>query len=198
MENKGKEKYISSYNIKDEINPLIQNLQITENIINKYNSRIDFKNPHIDPCFDIMLFLTKYLISIVSCLNYGETIEIYENNKTKMLRLYDFICYEFKRLRNKYEDFNENYFNYDEEFIFLTNIKKIFELEELKQSLIAENFIKFLNINIINMNKFLQQCREEQFKVNSKGIKKLKKLVNFFSNLCFSISIKNNIYNLIF
>ena len=178
IENKGAEKYITNKNIKEEINPLIQNLQTSENIINKYNERIEFKNPHIDPCFEIILLLTKYLINIISCfINSGNSVEIYENNKTKMLRLYDFICYDFKRLRNKYEDLNENYFNYDEEFILLTNIKKIFELEEIKQSLIAEGYLKLLQNYIKKLNNFLQFCRDELFEVSVKDIKKMKKLV---------------------
>lgn len=181
IENKAAELLLPNKNLKEEINPLIHNLQITENIINKYNDRIDYKNPHIDPCLEIILLLTKYLISIISCFNTSNLDpDTYENNKTKMLRLYDFTTFEFKRLRNKYEDLNESYFNYDEEFILLTNIKKIFELEEIKQSLIAEGYLKLLDSYLRKLNSFLLFCREALFKVEPKDIKKLKKMVNKF------------------
>jgi len=164
--------------LKEELNPLIINLQKTENIINKYNERIDYKNPHIDPCFEIILLLTKYLLNIISCFNMGKVAtEAFENNKSRMLRLHDFVSYEFKRLRNKYEDLNESYFNYDEEFILLINIKKIFELEEIKQSLVAEGYVKLLDSYVRRLNRFLISCREALFKVELKEIKTCKKMV---------------------
>lgn len=186
IEIKAAEIFTPAKNLKEEIIPLTHNLQTTENIINKYNERIEYKNPHIDPCLEIILLLTKYLLNIIACLNLSNfPSEAYESNKTKMLRLLDFISYEFKRLRNKYEDLNESYFNFDEEFILLTNIKKIFELEEIKQSLIAEGYLKCLDLYIRKLNSFLLFCRETLFKVEQKDIKKLNKMVTnvfiFFS-----------------
>jgi len=191
-ENKAVEKSKYNKNLKEEINPLIQDLKITENMINKYNERIDYKNPHIDPCLEIILLLTKYLLNIISCFQLGSSAsETYETNKTKMLQLLDFISYELKRLRNKYEDLNESYFNYDEEFILLTNIKKIYELEEIKQSLIAEGYLKLLDSYVRKLNRFLLFCREMLFKVEINDIKKLKKMVKKFSFFLIFLFLKN-------
>ena len=191
-ENKAVEKSKYNKNLKEEINPLIQDLKITEIMINKYNERIDYKNPHIDPCLEIILLLTKYLLNIISCFQLGSSAsETYENNKTKMLQLLDFISYELKRLRNKYEDLNESYFNYDEEFILLTNIKKIYELEEIKQSLIAEGYLKLLDSYVRKLNRFLLFCREMLFKVEINDIKKLKKMVKIFSFFLIFLFLKN-------
>ncbi len=175
------EKISIKRNINDEIDTLFKNLNISENIINKYNERIDYKNPHIDPFLEIILLLTKYLINIISCLNVESELEnVYENNKTKMLRLYDFISYEFKRLRNKYEDLNDNYFNYDEEYIFLLNIKRIYELEEIKESQISDGYLNLFNNYLIKFNDYLHFFQEKLFQISPREMKKLKKLVYFF------------------
>lgn len=174
IEIKQAEKLSSLRILKEDIKLIIQKLQATEFIIRNYNERIEFKNPHVDPSFEIILLLLKYLNNIFCCFLIKNP---YENNKTLMLRLYDFVTYDFKRLRNKYEDLNESYFNYDEEYILLSNIKKIYDLEDIKPSSVSEGYLKLMEFYNNKLNDELLKLRNDLFKITNIELKKFKKLV---------------------
>jgi hypothetical protein len=171
---------LNEENKYNNIKQLIINFKFCENIISNYNDSIEYKNPHIDPFFEITFIISKFLIAIFTCIsseNNKKEINI-KKNKHNMLRLFDYILHNFKTLRNKYEDLCGNYFNCDEEHILLYNIRKIIYLEEYKTSNFCEGFVNILTYYSNYLKDFLSLFSGNLFVIDKKEIKKFDKLVN--------------------
>jgi hypothetical protein len=173
-------------NLYNDIRQLMENFKFAENIITNYNDNIDYKNPHIDPFFEITFILSKYFKGIFRCISSENNKKDISENKQNMLRLFDFVSHNFKSLRNKYEDLSDNFFNCDEEHFLLYNIRKIYLLKEFKTSNLSDGFVNILFYYTNDLRDLLNFFSEGLFVINNKKeIKKFDKLVSEFFSLNF-------------
>lgn len=145
--------------IQCDISKLIEILEI-------YDSNIEMKNFEIEIEFDLVMLNAKFLQNILSSYK-NVTTERMDPLKIRMMKLYDFIIYEFKRLRNKYEDINDYYFNIDEENKYITNINLIKEAIELKPTKMGCLYVRLLNYYIQKISIKLSQLKSQNFKIKN-------------------------------
>jgi hypothetical protein len=178
------------------IEELEQSLQLNEKIndtLSFYYNNEQLKNFYIEIEFELVKLNLKYLSSILSCFIEYKTTDT-ENHQIKMLKLYDFTVYEFKRLRNKYEDLNEFYFSLDEECKYIRNIKTFMESEILKPSRAGYLYIKMLNYYLKKFCKRIIVIRDREFKAVKEEIDKFSFLVKIYLILIYSRTTKFSFY----
>ena len=96
-----------------------------------------------------------------------------------MLKIYDFILYEFKRLRNKYYEINELYFSLDEEKKYALNIKSFMDSDVLKPTKIGSYYLKLLNHYLIEVVKLLSLFSQQNFTIKNDEKEKICSSVSF-------------------
>lgn len=162
-----------------------------------YDLNMQLKNFHLEIEFDLIKLNLRYLESILSCFE-GYKNDYMESLKVKMLKLFDFILHEFKRLRNKYEEMNEFYFGLDEENKYIINIKKFMKVDELKPTKIGCLYLRLLNHYLKKISKKLKSFNEKEYKISKGEKEKFSLSVNYLINLLktsnFSRIIRFNFY----
>jgi hypothetical protein len=148
--------YITQYN--EEIDNIIDIIRKIGSFFSVYDQKTDYKNIYLEKEFELTRLNLKYLDTILSCLF---------NNLTqiKMLKLYDYIIYEFKRLRIKYEEMDTDYFTLDEEIKYISNIKMFIGNKEKIQ--FGKIGYLFLKMNLNNLSKMYELLSSGKiFKLN--------------------------------
>src|SRR5690349_2403663 len=115
-------------NFLEELEITFEQNSLISKFMNLYDLNMSIQNVHLEMEFELTKINMKYLVSILNCFTHDNI----ENHKIKMLKLLDFILYEFKRLRIKYEEMTEFYFSLDEENKYIRNIKNLLLTDELK------------------------------------------------------------------
>lgn len=123
-----------------------------------YEANLNFWNFQLEMHFEMTKVNIKFLESVLSSLN-GEA------SKSKMLKLYDFISYEFKRLRSKYEEMNETLFNIDEENKYVINIKSLMTKSEIIPSKLACCYLRLVQYYLNKIDKRLKSFQINDFQI---------------------------------
>jgi hypothetical protein len=142
--------------IQNDISKLIEILEI-------YDSNFEMKNYEIEIEFDLLMLNAKFLQIILSSYH-SERIEPL---KIRMMKLYDYVIYEFKRLRNKYEDINDYSFSIDEENKYITNINLIKEAVDLKPTKMGCLYVRLLNYYVQKISIKLSLLKSQNFKIKN-------------------------------
>jgi hypothetical protein len=134
-----------------------------------YDTKLEYKTFFLEMEFELTKLNLKYIDTIISCTQ-NETFNI------KLLKLYDFIIYEFKRLRSKYEEMNTNYFSLDEESKYIENIRNIIDKPVIKFSKMGYLFLRLNSNNLAKMYETLNHIAGRNFKL-SEDIEYYKRIV---------------------
>ena len=174
---------INSENYTYLINNFIEALEsclskifIITKIIGKYNEKEVFKNFDLEIEFELIKLNLKYLENILCCFVDFKSEEK-ETHLIKMFKLNDYILYEFKRLRIKYEEIAEFYFSIDQENKYVNNLRKFMETCTLKPTKIGLWFNKLLNHYLKKIEKILNSLSQKEFKATTKEKKKFHLIV---------------------
>jgi hypothetical protein len=147
-------------------------------ILDIYNSNVSIKNYDMEVEFELIKLNLKFMANFLGCfLNYKQ--EIVESHKIKMLKLFDFTVYELRRLRKKFEEVSDVYFNIDEENKYIRNIKSLMETEELKPTKLGCLYLRLLNHYLKKINKRLKLFSEKDFFINNEEKEKFLISVKF-------------------
>ncbi len=140
-------------------------IQSIMKIFEVYDTNASSKNYDLEMEFELTKLNLGFLESILSCfMNYKQ--EVTEPHKIKMLKLFDFILYELKRLRNKFEEVSDFYFSIDEENKYIRNIKNFMDTEELKPTKLGCLYLRLLNHYLRKLNKRLKSFMDSEFQIN--------------------------------
>lgn len=185
MENHNSENKNKQYS-QDTTNNFLEELEIflsssnkISEILTEYDKNIEIKNFHLEIEFDMTKLNLKYLEKILGCFM-GFKSNQCESHKFKLMKLYDFTLYEFKRLRNKYEEINEIYYSLDEEQKFMINIKSFLDCNSLVPTKIGYLYIKLLNHYFKKILKYLLHFNKINFKMSEQEKDKFIFSVYFF------------------
>lgn len=113
-------------------------------------------------------FMIKYLTVLLRSLESKTCI------KKDVLKLNDYMLYEFKRLRYKYEIENQfNYFSINDESLFMRNTKLFLCTEEFIETKLGLIYLRYLhyyldklkkNLSIYDRNNFVFESKRHLFK----------------------------------
>jgi hypothetical protein len=129
----------------------------TDDILNYY---VEIENEHLKT-------ILKFLDVVLNCF----LSESKSSNYKKLYKLYDFLIYDFKRLRNKYSELEIDYFSFDSENQYIENIKIIIDKIELKN--INKLGYLYLRLNYFTLNKIynnLQELNKKDLKIRNEDI----------------------------
>jgi hypothetical protein len=150
--------YFSQYPI--EINNITNMIKKIDSFFAIYDMNGDHKNIYLEKEFELAKLNIKYLDNILSALS-GNITQI------QMLKLYDYIIYQFKRLRIKYEEMETDYFSLDEENKYITNIKMLLEKKEkLTFGRIGYIYLRMNLNNLTRQYELLISISGKNFKLN--------------------------------
>lgn len=166
-----KNQNVITNNFLEDLEICMDEIQKISKVLSVYDTNVALKNFHFEIEFEMTKLNLKFLEGILSCFE-DYKYENSEKHTVKMLKLYDFILYEFKRLRSKYEEMNEFYFNLDEENKYISNIKNFMELEELKPTKIGCLYLRLLNYYLSKIHKKIKDFSDKEFKINKELMEK--------------------------
>jgi hypothetical protein len=150
--------YVSQY--IEEIDNIMSIIRKIGSFFSLYDGKTEYKNIYLEKEFQLTKLNLKYLDTIISGI-LGNMTQI------KMLKLYDYIIYEFKRLRIKYEEMDTDYFTLDEENKYITNIKIFLDnKEKIHFGKIGYLYLKMNLNNLSRMYELLVFISGKNFKIN--------------------------------
>jgi hypothetical protein len=109
-----------SKHVYEELDLLLNLIRKIATLVTLYDNKNDISYFYIEMENELLKINLKYLDSIINCFTE-------RSGNKNLLKLYDFIVYEFKRLRSKYEEMDVHYFSLDEESRYVANIKLFIE-----------------------------------------------------------------------
>jgi hypothetical protein len=121
-----------------------------------YDNNMNFRNFQLEMHLELTKINCKFLEYVLTSLT-GE------GQKIKMLKCYDFISYEFKRLRKKYEEMNEMLFTVDEENKYVLIIKSFMINEDIKPSKLGCCFLRLIHYYLEKIDKRLKSFHAFNF-----------------------------------
>jgi hypothetical protein len=130
-----------------------------------YEENMNFRNFQLEMHFELTRINCKFLECVLSGL-------IGEGQKIKMLKCYDFISYEFKRLRNKYEEMSEMLFTVDEENKYVLTIKSLMINDDIKPSKLGCCFLRLVNYYLKKIDKRLKSFHTNNYLTSGEEIEK--------------------------
>jgi hypothetical protein len=177
LKEKNEEKIYILNSILEALETCLSRIFIITKILADYKENEFNKNFDLEIEFDLLKLNSRYLENILSCFAVNKA-EDKEANTIKLLKLMDFVLYEFKRLRIKYEEISEFYFSLDQENKFVNNIKRFME----KDSLIHPRkfglwLLKLLNHYLKRIEKILNSLCHKNFRATNKEKQKFQLLV---------------------
>jgi len=113
-----------------------------------------------------------------------------ESHKAQCLRIYDFIVYEYAKLRNFYLEATGDYFNLDEELKYCKIIQVVYENQDLLPSINGNIYLDYLTFYLEKLIR-----RLENFEISKKYIESYRILnvkIKFLSYLFSSYMIPKN------
>ena len=121
-----------------------------------YDSNFNFRNFQLEMHLELTRIDAKFFEAVLGSLTGG-------GHKMKMLKFYDFISYDFKRLRTKYEEMNESFFDIDEENKYVVNIRSIMLREHIKPSKLGCCYLRLVNYYLKKIDKRLKSFYVNNF-----------------------------------
>jgi len=143
--------------------------------LNSFYIRLEFKFSQLN---------YMYINGLLNCF---QGYRNKESHKAESLRIYDFIVYEFSKLRTFYLEATGEYFNLDEELKYCKNIQVIFENDHLLPSRNGKIYLDYLMFYLEKTIRKLENFNNESISkkyIDSYRILnvKIKFLANLLSN----------------
>ena len=185
LKEKNEEKIYILNNILEALETCLSRIFIITKILADYDENEFNKNFDLEIEFDLLKLNARYLENILFCFTVNKA-EDKESNTIKLLKLMDFVLYEFKRLRIKYEEISEFYFSLDQENKIVNNIKRFME----KDSFIHPRkfclwLLKLLSHHLKKLEKILNSLTHKNFRATNKEKQKFQLSVKFKLNSNF-------------
>jgi hypothetical protein len=179
---KSDDKFYITNSFLEALETCLSKIFIITKILGDYHENEFNKNFDLEIEFEILKLNGRYLENILSCFSDYKSDEK-DANLIKLLKLMDFVSYEFKRLRIKYEEISEFYFSLDQENKYVNNIKRFMEADSFKPSKIGFWFLKLLNHYLKKIEKYLNSFYHKDFRATNKEKQKFQLSVRLFFTL---------------